>query len=110
MSQLYSAPNYVIHAWAVGRLANYWMAGVLFSLLSILFTLTFKMDPVKVDFDANLHQQVPEVIAKMRLYAFTPPIITAILCFIAICFFPLGRKRMEEIRAALDASRAAAKA
>lgn len=59
-------------------------------------------------FDQHLLQQPPEVIHKMKIYGFTPIILSAFLTFIAVCFFPLSRKKMDEIRAKLDARHAAA--
>ena len=59
-------------------------------------------------FDAHLLQQPQEVLDKMRLYAFTPMIVGAILTFISACFFPLTKKKMDDIRAQLDARHAAA--
>jgi Na+/melibiose symporter-like transporter len=44
----------------------------------------------------------------MRLYAFTPMIVGAILTFVSACFFPLTKKKMDDIRAQLDARHAAA--
>jgi GPH family glycoside/pentoside/hexuronide:cation symporter len=58
-------------------------------------------------FDAHLLQQPQVVLDKMRLYAFSPMIIGTILTFVAACFFPLGKKKMDEIRAQLDARHAA---
>lgn len=58
-------------------------------------------------FDAHLLQQPQVVLDKMRLYAFSPMIIGTILTFVAACFFTLGKKKMDEIRAQLDARHAA---
>lgn len=62
---------------------------------------------VKTGFDQHLIQQAPEVITKMRFYAFGPMIVAAILTFVVYCFFPLTKKRMDEVRAKLDARHAA---
>ena len=59
-------------------------------------------------FNAHLLQQPQGVIDKMRLYTFTPMIVGSLLTFIVICFFPLGKKQMDVVRAKLDARHAAA--
>lgn len=58
-------------------------------------------------FDAHQLQQPQAVLDKMRLYAFTPMIIGAFLTFVVFCFFPLTKKKMDEVRAKLDARHAA---
>ena len=48
MNKSYTAPNARLHAWAIGGLANYWMSAVIFSFLSMILVLSYKMDPVRV--------------------------------------------------------------
>ena len=53
-------------------------------------------------YNQHLEQQPQAVLDKMRLYSFTPLIAGAALTFVAACFFPLGRKAMDKVRAELD--------
>lgn len=48
MSKPYTASNLSIHAWAIGGLSNYWMSAVIYSFLSMVFVLSYEMDPVRV--------------------------------------------------------------
>ena len=57
-------------------------------------------------FNQHLLQQPPDVLEKMRFYAFTPLIAGALVMFAASCFFPLNKKKMDEVRAQLDARHA----
>ena len=59
-------------------------------------------------FNGKLTQQPQEVLDTIRIFGFTPLIGGAILTFIAVCFFPLTKKIMDEVRAKLDARHAAA--
>jgi GPH family glycoside/pentoside/hexuronide:cation symporter len=53
-------------------------------------------------FNQHLAAQPLEVLDKMRFYAFTPMITGAILTFIVAWFFPLNKKKMDEVRTQLD--------
>mgnify|MGYP001583359955 FL=1 len=48
MNQSYTASNRSIHAWAIGGISNYWMSAVIYSFLSMVFILSYKMDPWRV--------------------------------------------------------------
>lgn len=58
-------------------------------------------------FDQHLAQQPEAVIEKMRFLTFLPMIAGAVLTFVAACFFKLNKKQMDDVRAQLDARRAA---
>ncbi len=48
MNKSYTASNARIHAWAIGGLSNYWMSAVIYSFLSMIFVLSYEMDPMWV--------------------------------------------------------------
>ncbi len=63
-------------------------------------------------FDTHVAQQMGQqpqaVLDKMRLLGFTPAIVFAGVTFAIACYFPITQKMMTDVRARLDARRAAA--